>query len=133
MLSTGFHDAPVTRIIVYGLIATSVLASITDSKYYFYIQVQPHLWQYHQLWRIFIYQLCYTNSTEVLFAAMSFYNVRVIERLWGSRKYAVGLGSLLHSRVNAANNQAVLCPGHLPPHHHHPTIPARRLLTASLL
>lgn len=28
------------------------------------------------------------NSTETLFAAIGFYNMRVIERLWGSRKYA---------------------------------------------
>jgi len=88
MLSTGFADAPVSRSLAYGIVAASILASITDVKYYFYIQVDPHLWRYHQLWRMFTYQLCYTNSTEVLFAAMTIYNMRVIERLWGSRKYA---------------------------------------------
>jgi hypothetical protein len=89
MLSTGFTDAPVTRSLVYGIVAASILASVTDTKHYFYIQVDPHLWRYHQIWRIFTYQLCYTNSTEVLFAGMTVYNMRVIERLWGSRKYAV--------------------------------------------
>ncbi|PBP16141.1 hypothetical protein BUE80_DR013188 [Diplocarpon rosae] len=88
MLSTGFANAPVSRSLVYALVGASILASITDTKHYFYIQVDPHLWRYHQLWRIFTYQLCYTNSTEVLFAAMTVYNMRVIERLWGSRKYA---------------------------------------------
>lgn len=88
MLSTGFTDAPVTRSLAYGIVAASILVSVTDVKHYFYIQVDPHLWRYHQIWRIFIYQLCYTNSTEVLFAAMTLYNMRVIERLWGSRKYA---------------------------------------------
>jgi len=88
MLSTGFADAPVSRSLAYGIVAASILASITDTKYYFYIQVDPHLWRYYQVWRIFTYQLCYTNSTEVLFAAMTVYNMRVIERLWGSRKYA---------------------------------------------
>jgi len=89
MLSTGFTDAPVTRSLVYGIVAASILASVTDTKHYFYIQVDPHLWRYHQIWRILTYQLCYTNSTEVLFAGMTVYNMRVIERLWGSRKYAV--------------------------------------------
>ncbi|KAF8863929.1 hypothetical protein BDZ45DRAFT_72190 [Acephala macrosclerotiorum] len=88
MLSTGFADAPVSRSLAYGIVAASILASITDTKHYFYIQVDPHLWSYYQIWRIFTYQLCYTNSTEVLFAAMTVYNMRVIERLWGSRKYA---------------------------------------------
>ena len=95
MLSTGFTDAPVSRSLVYGIVAASILASITDVKHYFYIQVDPHLWRYHQIWRIFAYQLCYTNSTEVLFAAMTLYNMRVIERLWGSRKYAVRILSLV--------------------------------------
>ena len=91
MLSTGFTDAPVSRSLAYGIVAASILVSITDAKHYFYIQVDPHLWRYHQLWRVLTYQLCYTNSTEVLFAAMTIYNMRVIERLWGSRKYAVSL------------------------------------------
>lgn len=91
MLSTGFADAPVSRSLVFGIVGASILASITDTKHYFYIQVDPHLWRYYQAWRIITYQLCYTNSTEVLFAAMTFYSMRVIERLWGSRKYAVGL------------------------------------------
>jgi len=88
MLSSGFANAPVSRSLAYGIVAASILSSITDTKHYFYIQVDPHLWRYHQLWRIFTYQLCYTNSTEVLFAAMTIYNMRPIERLWGSRKYA---------------------------------------------
>jgi membrane associated rhomboid family serine protease len=89
MLSSSFSDAPVSRSLAYLLVGASILASITDTKHYFYIQVDPHLWRYHQLWRLLTYQLCYTNSTEVLFAAMTLYNMRVIERLWGSRKYAV--------------------------------------------
>lgn len=89
MLSSGFTDAPVARSLAYGLVLASILVSITDIKHYFYIQVEPHLWRYHQAWRLLIYQLCYTNSTEVLFAAMTLYNMRVIERLWGSRKFAV--------------------------------------------
>ena len=50
--------------------------------------------RYHQLWRVLIYQLCYTNSTECLFAAMTVYNMRVVERVWGSRKFAVRFLSL---------------------------------------
>lgn len=89
MLSTGFADVPVTRSLVYGVVATSFLASITDSKHLFYIQADPHLLRYHQLWRMFVYQLCYTNSTEVFFGAITYYNMRVVERLWGSRRFAV--------------------------------------------
>jgi len=119
MLSTGFANAPVSRSLAYGIVAASILASILDVKHYFYIQVDPHLWRYHQLWRIFTYQLCYTNSTEVLFATMTIYNMRVIERLWGSRKYAVS--SLHPSRCSIAHIPAVVHHSKLLLHDSHPT------------
>jgi len=88
MYSSGFKDAPVSRSLVYGLVASSILVSVLDIKHYFYIQVVPHIWKYHQIWRVLIYQFCYTNSTEVLFGAFVLYQLRVIERLWGPRKFA---------------------------------------------
>ncbi|KAI9756464.1 MAG: hypothetical protein M1815_003562 [Lichina confinis] len=87
MLTSGFTNAPVTQAFIFLFIATSVLASITDYKHLFYLQVVPHLWRYKQAWRVFSWQTCYTNSTEVLFATTTLYQLRVIERLWGTRKY----------------------------------------------
>lgn len=40
-------------------------------------------------WNGWTVQLCYMNSTEVLQAGMVLYSLRIIERLWGSRKFAV--------------------------------------------
>jgi len=94
MLSSGFAGANVSELILFGVIASSILVSITDSKYLFYIQVVPHLWRYRQAWRILIWQTCYTNSTELLFAALTIYHMRIIERLWGSRKFASFLFSI---------------------------------------
>lgn len=85
----SFTNAPVTRTLVLGLVSSSVAASLFDVKHYFYIDVATHFWTYHQTWRAFIFQLCYTNSAEVLSAVITLYNLRVVERLWGSRKYAV--------------------------------------------
>ncbi|RYP03667.1 hypothetical protein DL764_004994 [Monosporascus ibericus] len=84
----SFTNAPVTRTMVYGLVGLSIAASLLDMKHYFYILVDLHIWRFHQTWRALIYQLCYTNSSEVLFAAMTLYNMRGVERMWGSRKYA---------------------------------------------
>ncbi len=89
----SFTNAPVTRSLVYGLIGVSIAVSLLDIKHYFYILVDLHLWQFHQTWRALIYQLCYTNSSEVLFAAMTIYNMRSVERMWGSRKFAVSASS----------------------------------------
>lgn len=82
-------NAPVTRYAVLALVSASIATSLLDVKHYLYILVDTHLWRYHQFWRLLSYQLSYTNSTEVLFGAMSLYNLRVVERMWGSRKYAV--------------------------------------------
>jgi len=95
MLTSGFTNAPVSKVLLFSVVASSVLVSISDTKYLFYIQVVPHLWRYRQAWRVLLWQGCYTNSTEVLFAAMTFYNLRIIERLWGSRKFASFLFSTL--------------------------------------
>ncbi|WEW60733.1 hypothetical protein PRK78_006220 [Emydomyces testavorans] len=88
MLTSGFTNAPVTKYALLFIVASSIAVSISDTKYLFYIQVVPHLWHYWQWWRVLIWQLCYTNSTEVLQACMVLYNLRVVERLWGSRKLA---------------------------------------------
>ncbi|OAA59440.1 hypothetical protein ISF_06375 [Cordyceps fumosorosea ARSEF 2679] len=62
-----FTNTPVTRLVVLGLVSASIGASLLDMKHYTYILISPHL---------------------VLFAAMSLYNLRTVERMWGSRKYA---------------------------------------------
>jgi membrane associated rhomboid family serine protease len=85
----SFTNTPVSRALVLAVVAGSIAASVLDAKHYFYILVDAHLWRYRQFWRLLTYQLCYTNSTEVLFGAMTLYNLRIIERMWGSRKYAV--------------------------------------------
>ncbi|OJD40722.1 uba domain-containing protein ucp14 [Diplodia corticola] len=95
MLTSGFTNAPVTKFLVFYTVAAAFLASITDSQYLLYIQVVPHLWVHRQFWRLLTWQACFANSTEVLFAAMTFYNLRVIERLWGSRKFASFIVSTL--------------------------------------
>ncbi|EGP89460.1 uncharacterized protein MYCGRDRAFT_69677 [Zymoseptoria tritici IPO323] len=93
MLASGFTNAPVSRLLVIAVVVTSFLASLTDTKVFLWIEVRPHLLDYWQYWRLLTWQLCYTNSTEVLFAAMTIYNLRVIERLWGSRKFASFIAS----------------------------------------
>lgn len=88
----SFTNAPITRCLVVGIVASSIGASLFDAKHNFYILVDVHFWRYCQWWRMLAFQLCYTNSTEVLFAATTLYHMRLVERMWGPRKYAVSLG-----------------------------------------
>ncbi|KAK7885079.1 hypothetical protein LTR67_010782 [Exophiala xenobiotica] len=86
--TSGFTHAPVSRFLILGSIATSVLTSILDIKHLLPIKLTPHLWPYLQFSRLLTFQLSYTSSTELLFSTALFYHFRVLERLWGSRKYA---------------------------------------------
>lgn len=89
MISSGFTNAPVSQFLVFGTVIGALVASLTDTRYYLPIAVVPHIWGYGQLWRVLTWGWVWTNSTEVLFGVLSFYHLRVVERLWGSRKFLV--------------------------------------------
>lgn len=86
--TSGFTSTPTTRTLLALLLATSIGASVLSIKHYLPLKPIPHLWPYLQLWRVFTFQLAYTSSTELLFSAAIVYQLRVLERLWGSRKFA---------------------------------------------
>lgn len=86
--SSGFTHTPATRAILALLVTTSIGASVLSLKHYLPLKPTPHLWPYLQVWRILTFQLAYTSSTELLFAAAVLYQLRVLERIWGSRKFA---------------------------------------------
>lgn len=93
MLASGFTAAPVSKCLFFSIVITSILVSVMDIKYLFHIQLVPHIWRFKQFWRLLIWQSCYNNSTELLAGIMTMYHLRVIERLWGSRKFAVRIFS----------------------------------------
>ncbi|KAL1964721.1 hypothetical protein VTN77DRAFT_6747 [Rasamsonia byssochlamydoides] len=96
MISSGFANAPVSKFLVIYIVASSIALAIFDVKHLAHIQVNPHLWRYGQLSRVLLWQVAgYANSTEVLFAAMLAYHLRVVERMWGSRKLATFLVTTL--------------------------------------
>ena len=88
MNQSGFRGTPFTRLLIFGIVATSVLASLTGTKQRFHVQLRPHLVAYHQFARVALWQLIYSNSGELLFAAAALYNLRVVERMFGTRKFA---------------------------------------------
>lgn len=71
MLASGFTAAPVSQFLFFGVITSSILVSITDVKYLFYIQVVPHLWQYKQAWRLLIWQVCVASRIMAFYGNQS--------------------------------------------------------------
>lgn len=100
MQSSGFQHAPVSKYLLLYLVASAILVTATDSKHYFYLHLGGSTstsgsyrhWQGQwQWWRALTWAAAFTNSTEVLFAAVTVYQMRVVERIWGRRKFVVGL------------------------------------------
>ncbi|KAK6344147.1 hypothetical protein TWF696_007789 [Orbilia brochopaga] len=88
MQVSGFAHTPISQFFVYYLVVAAVLISVSDYKYLFHVQIVPHLWRWNQWWRLLTWQGSYANTGEVLFASLAVYYLRIIERLWGSRKFA---------------------------------------------
>jgi len=85
---SGFSSAPTSRFIILSSLTLSIFSSILDLKHLLPIKPTPHLWPYFQLSRLLTFQLAYLSSTEILFSTLLLYHFRILERLWGSRKYA---------------------------------------------
>lgn len=87
MRVSGFSNAPITRLLLLTIVLTSLLTSLADKKHFFPIHITPHIYPWGQYWRLLTWQLAYQNSVEVLCAAITVYEMRVLERLWGSKKF----------------------------------------------
>ncbi|KAL1918049.1 uncharacterized protein VTP21DRAFT_3315 [Calcarisporiella thermophila] len=85
---TGFYNASVTKGILLGVGGCSLLASILNLKPMFHLQLIPHLTRDHQFWRLVTSHVAFTNSGELFFGMLIIYHLRVIERQFGSVKYA---------------------------------------------
>ncbi|KAK9350043.1 hypothetical protein V1523DRAFT_356089 [Lipomyces doorenjongii] len=84
----GFKNAPISKLFITITVSVSIISSIAGIKHYFFLQLVPHIWRWGQWWRLIVWQFVYLNESEVLFASLLVYNLRVIERMLGSRKYA---------------------------------------------
>ncbi|EXJ54073.1 hypothetical protein A1O7_09410 [Cladophialophora yegresii CBS 114405] len=85
--TSGFTHTPVTRALILSSIVLSILTSTLTAQHLLPIKPTPHLWPYLQFTRLMTYQAAYTSSTELLFSTVLIYQFRVLERLWGSRKF----------------------------------------------
>lgn len=86
--------------------ALSLIVGLADVRYYFHLQLSPHISRDHQYWRLLTNQLAFTNSSELLLCQMLLYNVGVgIERMFGSHKYVSFLvaAGLVSSLLNFAS------------------------------
>ncbi|CEP14827.1 hypothetical protein [Parasitella parasitica] len=87
----GFYNVPVTKFLVLSVGVCSILAAIMNLKPYFDLQLVPHMTVHHQFWRLLTSQIAFGSSGDVFFGLLLLYNLRVIERQYGSSKYTAFL------------------------------------------
>ena len=57
MLTSGFTNTPVTKLLVAYTVISAFVASVVDIQYLLYVKIVPHLWEYGQWWRILTWQV----------------------------------------------------------------------------
>lgn len=85
--ASGFADTPVTKLWIYFSLCMPIFVSLAESQYLFDLAIDPQLLKWGQWWRLITNQLIYTNQSEALLSTMLIYNMRVVERFYGTRKY----------------------------------------------
>lgn len=85
----SFENAPVSKGLMLWLAVGSVLSGIFDVKYYFHLQLVPHISTHHQYWRLLTHHLACQTFSDLFVTELLVYNVGVqIERFFGSVKFA---------------------------------------------
>ncbi|KAG0170372.1 hypothetical protein DFQ30_002572 [Apophysomyces sp. BC1015] len=84
----GFYNVPITKLLVLSIGGCSILAAMLDFKPLLHLQLSPHLTIHHQFWRLISSHCAFANSGEMFFGTLLLYTMRVIERQYGSAKYA---------------------------------------------
>ncbi|AQZ11505.1 YOL073C [Zygosaccharomyces parabailii] len=84
---TGLYRFPVTKICMVGTVMVTLIASVANCKYLFIAKYDPFISQYHQYYRLLIFQFGCVNETDMALLVLIWYQFRNLERLMGSYKY----------------------------------------------
>ncbi|KAF5363716.1 hypothetical protein D9756_000297 [Leucocoprinus leucothites] len=85
----SFEHAPITKAMMMGSALSSFFVGLFDVKYYFHLQLVPHISRHHQYWRLATQYLAFQNSSDLFLTEVLLYNFGIhIERRFGSVKYA---------------------------------------------
>lgn len=87
-IPAGLHQFPLTKICMVSGIVLSVFASVFQTKYWFLLHRDPFISEYHQYYRYITFQIACINESDMAITTLLWYQLRHLERLLGSRKYA---------------------------------------------
>ena len=83
----GFTNTPTTKTICILSTIIPLTLSILSLKYVVKFAIDPYIIEYDQFWRLFVYQLSVINESDYLISVLLWFQYKVLERYYGSRKY----------------------------------------------
>lgn len=108
---------PVSRLLIGTLLVNSTLSSILDARHLFNLPLFGEFVGWRYIWRLCIWQTAYGSTGEILVGMYSLYNLRIVEKFMGSKKFAALVAtsyattSLLVPIVNAVLYSVTGWPG----------------------
>ncbi|KAI9190601.1 uncharacterized protein BJ171DRAFT_537028 [Polychytrium aggregatum] len=107
---SGFYNAPVSKGVFLFVGINSLLSAVFKFKHSFHLQLFPHIVRDHQFWRLISTHCAFRSSAEILFGSLLIYHMRLIERQWGTSKFASFV--TITSTLSTIFYVAVLASGH---------------------
>lgn len=83
----GFVNTPIIKLICIYTSIVSVGVSVFQIKHLFTLSIDPFLVEYHQYWRLALFQLSFINESDFLLGILLWFQFKVLERFYGTRKF----------------------------------------------
>ncbi|SCU86082.1 LADA_0D12156g1_1 [Lachancea dasiensis] len=83
----GLVNFPVTKLCALLTLGIPILASVAGVKHWFLLYDEPFISEDKQYYRYLSFQIAAVNETDVALITFIWYQLRHLERLFGSRKY----------------------------------------------
>jgi len=81
--------APILRGIFFGVALSSLVVHLLERGHLFHLVLQPQIIPEGQIWRLITHHFYFQTSAEAFFGAILLYQLRLIERRFGTGKFAV--------------------------------------------
>lgn len=83
----GFVNTPIIKLICILTSVITVGVSVFQLKHLFSLSIDPFIVEYHQYWRLALFQLSFINESDFLLGIILWFQFKVLERFYGTRKF----------------------------------------------
>ncbi|KAJ2659276.1 hypothetical protein IWW48_003613 [Coemansia sp. RSA 1200] len=89
--ANGLAGAPLTKLWLYVVLLGTMVTTTMNWRHYMRLRVVPYIVRDWQVWRCATSLVSFSTYTELAIGMLVIYQLRVVERVFGTRKYAAFL------------------------------------------